>query len=195
MNPSILTSLVLGAALVLARGEDAGDVRPTPSPVETGSERIFGDGILPDWLRVYDVDADGVLSEEERVVARLARREVQEARTDSLTALWDTNDDGTLSQDEIDRAREANRTRIIENRAMRFDEADTDADGNLTGLEFRSIPAIARLEATDPGLARLIFQRLDRDANGVVSKEEFLAHLQHNPPSLGAAQRTVERDP
>ncbi|CAN5313953.1 hypothetical protein BH23VER1_BH23VER1_02360 [soil metagenome] len=168
---------------------------PPATPADSGAVRSFGDGTLPDWLRPYDVDDDGVLSPEEQQVARDARREALHLQTNALTELWDTDGDGTLSLEEIAHARQIHRQQIIANRAMRFEEADTDADGFLTGAEFRAIPAIARLEARVPDRYRLIFQRLDRDADGRVSEAEFLAHLMHHPPDLGAAQRNVEREP
>ena len=36
-------------------------------------ERTFGDGTLPHFLEIYDLDGDGVLSEEERQAMREAR--------------------------------------------------------------------------------------------------------------------------
>lgn len=141
--------------------------------------RTFGDGTLPDFLEIYDTDGDGVLSEEERQAMREARRD---DRHQHFIDEWDTDGDGVLSEEEKEAAHIAIRERIIARRALRFDEADINGDGFLSPEEFKAIPAVARLLHEYPEKVRMIFNRLDADDDGLISKEEFMAHLHHRSP-------------
>ena len=62
-------------------------------------QKRFGDGTcLPAYIAQYDVNGDGVISEEERQVMDMARDQIQKKlRTD-----WDTNGDGKISDQERD---------------------------------------------------------------------------------------------
>jgi len=70
---------------------------------------------------------------------------------------YDTNNDGALTQSEIDAGREARRTRF-----------DTNGDGTLKLEEYEAMWLDARRE-------RMVdsFQTLDADGDGVVTVEEF----------------------
>jgi len=139
--------------------------------------RSFGIGTLPEFLVPFDVNEDGVLSEEERQAARAARNE----RRDARRARIDADGDGRISDAEKEAARAAARVKIEEYRNARFDAADTNDDGVISAEEFRVIPAIDDLienyPARGPIRARMIFNRLDSDDNGEISLEEFLEHL------------------
>ncbi len=139
---------------------------------------------LPEFLRVYDVNGDGVLSEEERQVAR----DVRDERLDSLTSPWDSNGDGALSLEEIQIAHSELEARIEEKRSARFDEADRDGDGAISDEEFRSIPAISRL---DPDKISAALEKLDRNGDGNVSKEEFLSALREARPRPNPRRKEV----
>jgi len=137
-----------------------------------GHDRNFGDGTLPDFLAEYDVDEDGVLSEEERQAMKDARAE---ARAERIAEI-DTDGDGTISEEERAAAREALVARIQERRSERFNEADADDDGAISSEEFLAIEAVARLAERRPERAEAIFNRLAGE-DGAISEEEFLANL------------------
>jgi Ca2+-binding EF-hand superfamily protein len=143
---------------------------------------------LPDKLKPYDVDGDGRLSREEW------KAFVEANKPDRPTNPWDTNGDGKLSPDEIQAAREAIRKEIEDRCLMRFDEADTDDDGLLSGEEFlATLPA----EVT-PERARNVFNRIDTDDDGSVSKEEFLKACLHGnsaPPRGPRNQKPTRPTP
>jgi len=151
---------VLAVVLALAPGARAGD-------------RTFGDGALPSFLEVYDVNGDGVLSEEEKQ----AMRDVREQRRESLIAQWDTDGDGVISEKERLAAQQKLRDRIEQSRIEHFQEADTDDDGFLSFAEYSAIPAVQRLAAQYPDKPALIFARMDADDDNRVSLEEFLGRL------------------
>lgn len=139
-------------------------------------ERTFGDGTLPSFLEIYDLDGDGVLSEEEKQAMQVARRERHEEWVDR----WDTDGNGVISDEEREAARVRLRDQIEECRIDRFNDADTDGDGFLSFEEFSDIPAVQRLAEKYPDKPALIFARLDTDDDELVSLEEFMSHLR--PP-------------
>lgn len=144
----------------------------------TGAEagdRSFGDGTLPDYLAIYDVDGDGTLSVEEVQ----AMREARQHRHRDWIEQWDTNEDGMIDDEERMAAREELRRRIIHRRTMRFREADADGDGCLTFVEFSAIPAVMKLAEEHPEAPARIFDRLDINDDNCISLEEFLRHLRH----------------
>lgn len=147
-------------------------------------ERTFGDGMLPEFLQVYDTDGDGVLSEEERQVMNDARQE----RREEWIAQWDKNGDGVISEEEKVAAQEQLRQRIEEKRTERFNEADADHDGALSLQEFVAIRAVARLGEQDADKPAMIFARLDADSDGKVSLKEFTRHLSLRREHTGAAE-------
>lgn len=139
------------------------------------ADRTFGDGTLPDYLAVYDVDGDGTLSVEEIQAMKEARR----ARHEEWIAQWDTDGDGVISEAERMAARDALRDRIEDRRTNRFAEADADGDGCLTLAEFSALPAVTNLAGRHTNAPEVIYDRLDVNDDDCVSLEEFLAHLRH----------------
>ncbi len=131
----------------------------------------FGDSTcLPAYLAQYDVNGDGVISEEERQVMVLARDQIQKKlRTD-----WDTNGDGKISEQERDQAKLRLHDMITESRSTRFQEADLDGDGVLSYEEFILLPGMAKKVVDKPDMVTAIFTRLDTDASGTISLDEFL---------------------
>ena len=164
------TALTLAASLVAL-------VVPHAFAEDEEDGRTFGTGSLPLFLTPFDVNEDGVLSEEERQAARAARKENRESRR----ARIDTDGDGIISDAEKEAARAAARAKILEHRNARFNGADTNGDGVISPEEFRAIPAIDNLienyPVRGPIRARIIFSRLDSDDNGEISLEEFLQHF------------------
>ena len=153
----------------------------TTSRAQTGTVgRTFGDGVLPAVLAVYDLNDDGVLSQEERDAMRADR----ENRHQQLVKQWDTNGDDVISREERTAAQGALRQRREENRQYRFNEADTNADGFLTFQEFSAIPAVKRLAQEHPEAPKAIFDGLDTNDDGLVSAEEFARQLRQDdrPP-------------
>jgi hypothetical protein len=143
-------------------------------------DRTFGDGTLPEALRPFDVDGNGMLDEEERQAARAARDEANLA--DRLDR-WDANGDGVIDDAEREIARAALRERIIAARTAKFGQLAGE-DGLLSLEEFSAIPALAT--RTEEEIATM-FGFLDRDSSGEVSLEEFLYRLTRHqrPPSGG----------
>jgi len=131
---------------------------------------------LPEFLRVYDLDGDGVLSEEERQVAR----DIRDERLDNPSNPWDFDGDGTLSSEELRAARSELEERIEEKRRERFDEADRDGDGYISEEEFRSLPAISGLA---PEKISVALEKLDGNGDGLIGKDEFLAALRKVRPA------------
>lgn len=159
LHTFILCSALLGS-FTAARAED---------------RKPFGNGTLPEFLKPYDVDGDGKLSVEERQAYEKAVREAAKEKAHEKKVMWDTDGDGKISEEERAAAVEAMRKKIEEERAKRFDELDKNDDGKLSAAEFLRVPNI-RQEIADRILAHL-----DKDGDGFISKEEFLAALQ--PPA------------
>lgn len=138
----------------------------TSMSVKAQTDRSFGDGTLPEFLKPYDINNDGVLSAEER---EGARKGLADRAKDALLAKWDTNGDGKLSPAELELARKAAFTEVTKIRTDRFNAADTNADGFLSPTEFAAmVPASA---VTDVRL----FAFLDKDKDNQISLAEFLA--------------------
>ncbi|MEI6178365.1 MAG: EF-hand domain-containing protein [Verrucomicrobiota bacterium] len=142
-----------------------------PGPQQQQQKR-FGDSTsLPAYLAQYDVNGDGAISEEERQVMELARDQIsKKLRTD-----WDADCDGKISDQERDQAKLQLRDMITESRTTRFLEADGDGDEVLSYDEFILLPGMAKKVVDKPDLVAAIFARLDTDASGTISLDEFLA--------------------
>ena len=134
-------------------------------PAHAGDRKPFGTGELPEIMKPFDVNNNGKLDAEERQAFEAAMRD--KAKSDLLKK-FDTDGDGVLSADELKAAREAARKRIEEHRGGRFDELDTNDDGFLDETEFK--PPVN----LPPALVTMIFNHLDADHDGKISKDEFL---------------------
>lgn len=143
-------------------------------PARAGDRKPFGTGELPDIMKAFDVNpTDGKLGPEERQAFEAAMRDKAKA---NVLKKFDTNGDGVLSPDELKAARDAARKKIEELRSARFDELDTNDDGFLSTDEFKppvNLPA---------ELVTAIFNYLDKDGDGQISKAEFLAACALPPP-------------
>jgi len=152
----------------------------TGMSVKAQSGRSFGDGTLPEFLKPYDTNNDGVLSAEEREAARQGRIE----RMEDALAKWDTNGDGVLSPTEIEAARKACRDAIDAIRKKHFTDADTNSDGYLSLAEFTAMipaPPTGAPVLTAADILRM-FNFLDTDKDGKISLAEFLAPCPQPPP-------------
>ncbi|KAB2638632.1 MAG: hypothetical protein DVB26_07820 [Verrucomicrobia bacterium] len=138
----------------------------TGMSVKAQTGRSFGDGTLPEFLKPYDINNDGVLSAEER---EGARKGLADRAKDALLAKWDTNGDGKLSPAELELARKAAFTEVTKIRTDRFNAADTNADGFLSTYEITVMVLASAVPA--PGL----FAFLDTNHDGKISLAEFLA--------------------
>lgn len=163
------TSILIASSLLLAAAARAQTPPPAPRP--------FGTGELPEFLKPYDLDGDGKLSAEERQAFEKAVREARPKHPGRPNP-WDTNGDGKLSPEEIQAARDAVAAKVRETRIKRFTELDVSKDGQLSAAELKAIPGI-----TDEMVARMI-GHLDKDANGTISLEEFLAALKPVAPPI-----------
>jgi Ca2+-binding EF-hand superfamily protein len=162
----------------------------TTSKAGTGTVvRTFGDGELPAILAVYDLNGDGVLSQEEREAMRAGRDD----RHQQGMKEWDTNGDGVISEEERAAAKEALQHRKEVGRENRFDEADTDGDGFLSFEEFSAIPSVVRLAQEHPDAPKAIFDGLDTNDDNLVSAEEFSLQLRwHDRPPLAEQFRVAD---
>jgi Ca2+-binding EF-hand superfamily protein len=132
--------------------------------------KTFSDGTLPEALRQYDVNGDGILDAEERAAAKADREATRNA--DRLSR-WDLNGDGVIDDEERAAARAAMYERIIANRTAMFEKLAGD-DGLLSLEEFSTIPALK--DRTEEQIAYL-FNHLDKNLDGSVSLDEFLSRL------------------
>ena len=168
-TPMKTTSILMATSLLLAAAARAQTTPPAPRP--------FGTGELPEFLKPYDLDGDGKLSAEERQAFEKAVREARPKHPGRPNP-WDTNGDGKLSPEEIQAARDAVAAKVRETRIKRFTELDVSKDGQLSAAELKAIPGI-----TDEMVTRMI-GHLDKDANGTISLEEFLAVLKPVAPPI-----------
>lgn len=179
------TMLLSVLALASAPAASAGDRAP------------FGTGALPEILKPFDANDDGKLSEEEKQAYVAAVREGLVAHPPGHpdrrhSNPWDTDGDGTLSDEEKAAAQAAIRARIVEQRTRRFDELDDNEDGVLDADELAGIPGI------NPDRLTRILAHLDKDDDGMITKEEFLSALRPAggaPPLPGGGPPTPPGDP
>ena len=158
------TSTLLAATILLGGAAFA----QTPSTSTSTSRSQFGTGGLPEFLKPYDLNSDGVLSVEEHQAYVKALREAH-TNTVGRTNPWDTDGDGVLSEAEKLAARNAIAAKVAEHRSQRFDELDLNKDGFLSPSEVTGIPQIS------PEQAAMVLKHLDKNGDGKISKEEFLA--------------------
>ena len=175
MKPTTIT--LISCAILLAGsmlcGQDGPGVPPDPP------KRAFGNGVLPEFLAVYDVNDDGSLSVEENQALNEDRN--KNRRIDTFRRRWDANNDGAVSPAERETAKNAIRQIIIQRRCRRFAEVDADENGSLSPTEFNAIGAVQSIDNTNPGTANDLFLHLDKDGNNAISKAEFLRSLDAAP--------------
>jgi len=169
-----LSLLVAGLALSGAEAQDG---------------KQFGDGTLPEFLQQCDANGNGMIDPEERQAMALLSKE----RRAELRDQWDTDDDGRLSPQECEQARQQVRDRIEQHREDKFNEiasdGDDDGDGELEEDDF----LIDRDEFGDiPGLVHkpeayvdLLFAHLDTNEDTFISYEEFTVRLQRHRKQPG----------
>jgi len=159
---------------------------------KAADRKPFGNGTLPEFLKVYDVNNDGKISVEERQAYEKAMREAAKEKIKERKLLWDTNGDGVVSDEERKAAIEAMRKKIEEERAKRFDELDTNDDGKLSAAEFVRVPNLKE------EIAARILAHLDTNKDGFISKDEFLNALKPptgpRPPSGGGHDDDDDHD-
>jgi len=132
----------------------------------------LGPGKLPGFLKVFDLDNNGVLDAEERQAAKAALK----GRRDEFIAKWDTDGDGKLSPAEIAAARADILARIEAKRVAKFKEIAGD-DDLISPAEFAAIPVLAGRE---PARVTKLFNHLDKDASGSISLDEFKLKLRRH---------------
>jgi Ca2+-binding EF-hand superfamily protein len=126
-----------------------------------------------EFLKLFDLDRDGVLNEEERPAARKA---LSKGRAEFI-ARWDTNKDGKLSLAEVRVLRRAIISHIMAMRRSIFIEF-AGTDELMSQEELASMPIFAE---KDPSMIEEIFNRLDRDESGLLSFLEFNARFRRYP--------------
>ena len=144
MNKLHLLALVACAALGPV-SVVASEAPPPPPPGRPAPGEHFA---------ALDQDGDGKLS---RAEAKAAPR-----LSDSFDKI-DANGDGFLIKDELRAAREQARDEMRERAEQQFKAADRNADGQIDPAE---------AEAGMPRVAQK-FQQLDRDGNGLLSRQEL----------------------
>jgi Ca2+-binding EF-hand superfamily protein len=144
--------------------------------------RRFGNGQVPEFVKVFDEDGNGRIDAEERQAFIDARKEAAQQKRDLL----DANGDGAITRDEVNAAKEAAMAKIMERRLEKFDEADTDGSGDLSKDEFLAIPMIAKLNEVNPDRVMALFDRIAGE-DGVISPEEFLRGLKRVDRPAGPA--------
>ena len=132
-------------------------------------EKVFGDGSLPDFLKHFDTNSDGVIDEEERQAIRDLRAKLREEKRTSI----DLNRDGRISKDEIAVARAALREQIEQRRLEKFSSIAGE-DDLISPAEYTTIPGVSTLPDF---IFDAIWSRLDTDGSGDISPDEFLQRL------------------
>jgi Ca2+-binding EF-hand superfamily protein len=178
-----ITIITTCAALLAA---SAGSWAQTPD-----DGRKFGNGVLPEYLAMYDADNSGDLSMDEMWELNQDRNNPN--RHSKFRQQWDTDKDGRVDSNEQSAARIEIRNRITQRRSDRFDAVDTGVnnagtlegaqDGALSLAEFSRIKAVEAAELANTGTATRLFNFLDKDNNGLISRAEFLQSLNSVRPS------------
>ncbi|MEM7385645.1 MAG: hypothetical protein AAF514_11935 [Verrucomicrobiota bacterium] len=121
---------------------------------------------LPRFLKSFDVDGDGVLSNEEFAVSRQQADERRKATVDE----WDSDLDGFLDHGETEDAQKEILDELLQIQTGFFDEADANGDGILSKVEFGAVPGS---EAVPEWIRDSLFSGADVDGNGSITPEEF----------------------
>jgi hypothetical protein len=153
-NTVLLLSLVALAPVALLAATD---------PPEAAAHPERG------WLKRFDTNGDGAVTQDEAQAAA-------NARIEKTFAELDANHDGQITQDEISAAHDARRADMEAKFAARLKQADSNGDGPLSKEE---------VQAGMPMLSRG-FDRLDSNHDGALSVEEIKAgrttmgrHMRH----------------
>lgn len=154
LPPFLITALALGVS-ALVSADDAGD--------------------LPEFLKRFDTNQDNQIDEEERQAIRDLRAGLKKRKRESI----DSDDDGTISPDELRQARSAIRRNIEERRKQKF-LAIAGEDERISLSEYATIPGIDALPAR--ALER-IWDHLDLNRDGSISFEEFDGTLRNHRQS------------
>ncbi len=120
---------------------------------------------LTSLLKMFDIDGNGKLDEEER----LAAKDYLEKKREEIIAEWDKDGDGKLSRTEMAAFRKSLREKIQANRLAKFLEAAGE-DELISAEEFAALPAFAERE---PERVAMLFSGLDRDKSGSLTFAEF----------------------
>ena len=132
-------------------------------------KKMFGDGSLPDFLKHFDTNTDGIIDEEERQAIRDLRAKLREEKRTSI----DLNQDGEISKNEVAIARATLREQIEQRRLEKFPSIAGEDDLISPG-EYMTIPGVNTLPDF---IFDAIWSRLDADGSGAISPEEFLLRL------------------
>lgn len=124
---------------------------------------------LPSFLERFDTNADGIIDEEERQAVRDLRDGLRQEGHASL----DTDGNGRISAEEEIQAQQTVQSRLLARREAKF-LFIAGEDNLISYREFYTIPNVDRLPNF---VAKDIWDRLDLDADGFVSQDEFLARL------------------
>lgn len=120
---------------------------------------------LTEFLKLFDLNNDGVLNLEERQAAKRAL----ELTHEEFLAKWDTNHDGRLSLDEIRALRRSIIEHIMAKRRAIFHKFAGE-DELMSKEEFASMPIFAD---KDPVKVGAVFEHLDHDHDGSLTFLEF----------------------
>ena len=169
----------------------------TSMSVKAQTGRSFGNGTLPEFLKPYDINNDGVLSTEE---LEGARKGLADRAKDALLAKWDANGDGKLSPAELELARKAAFDEITKIRTDRFNAADKNSDGFLSLAEFTAMIPTAPTSTSATALALTaaeilkMFTYLDTNKDSQISLAEFLAPCPQppQPPAMPPLPPTMK---
>jgi len=138
--------------------------------VAIADDKTFGDGLIPTFLKQYDVNDDGLIDVEERQAMHSSSREAKRA---IRRAEIDTDDNGILTDDERLIAQEEIREAIALRRAEEFSKV-AGQDELMSREELAAIPYLV---GAPDGRLNALFKRLDADGSGEVSFDEFIARL------------------
>ena len=138
--------------------------------VAIADDKTFGDGLIPAFLKQYDVNDDGLIDVEERQAMHSSSREAKRA---IRRAEIDRDDNGILTDDERLIAQEEIREAIALRRAEEFSKV-AGQDELMSREELAAIPYLV---GAPDGRLNALFKRLDADGSGEVSFDEFNARL------------------
>jgi Ca2+-binding EF-hand superfamily protein len=159
---ALVASVALLVAVSFAQGPGRGEGRKGEGGLALRVFDTNGDGQIGEreWLSVFekiDKDGDGILSKEE---LEESRREAREEARKRMFERFDADGSGTISREEFPGPDE------------RFAGMDTNSDGELSPEETKDA-AVKMRGMRERQAGRWMLNRLDADASGTISKEEF----------------------